>query len=336
MEIKLFPELAPKTVYNFLALSNNWYYDGITFHRVIKDFMIQWWDPDWTWMWWSSIYWETFEDEFYSELSNIRGSLSMANSWPNTNGSQFFINQKDNTFLDYNKEPLTSKHTVFWQVINGLDNLDKIASVQTDSSDKPLKEVKIIKMEIVEFQNWKLKEYNFNIDNEKIKFENISNQIKEQYNQELLQKRELNENREVAVWDKISVHYELHLEDWTLVDSSYSRSTPFNFTVGEWQTIVWFDNWVLWMKIWEKKELFIIPEEWYWEYDETKVDEVKKEDLQDFVDNWIKLEIWEKLPTMYWNFVIKDVFEDSVLIDMNMELAWENLIFDIELLDFLD
>ena len=93
LRIKLFPEHAPKTVANFVALSKDGYYDGVIFHRIIKDFMIQGGDPTGTGMGGESIYGESFEDEFSEELYNIRGALSMANAGPNTNGSQFFIVQ---------------------------------------------------------------------------------------------------------------------------------------------------------------------------------------------------------------------------------------------------
>jgi len=81
IKIKLFTQLAPKTTTNFIWLSKKWYYNNLTFHRVIKDFMIQWWDPLWNWTWGESIYWETFEDEFNPNLQNIKYSISMANSW---------------------------------------------------------------------------------------------------------------------------------------------------------------------------------------------------------------------------------------------------------------
>ena len=89
--VQLFPELAPKTVKNFIELAKKGYYDGVIFHRVIPDFMIQGGDPTGTGMGGESIYGESFEDEFSRELFNLRGALSMANSGPNTNGSQFFI-----------------------------------------------------------------------------------------------------------------------------------------------------------------------------------------------------------------------------------------------------
>ena len=170
LRIKLFPEHAPKTVANFIALSKDGYYDGVIFHRIIKDFMIQGGDPTGTGMGGESIYGESFEDEFSEELYNVRGALSMANAGPNTNGSQFFIVQ--NQHLPYSKkeiarggwpEPvaeiyaeqggtphLDRRHTVFGQLLDAAsyEVLDAIASVETGAMDKPVEDVVIQTIEI--------------------------------------------------------------------------------------------------------------------------------------------------------------------------------------------
>jgi len=135
IKVKLFPTATPKTFENFKWLADKNYYNWTTFHRVIKDFMIQWWDPTATWAWWKSIWGKDFEDEFNSDLKNIKWALSMANRWPNTNWSQFFIVQaKETPWLNW-------KHTVFWQVFEWLDIVDKIAWVETNPMDKPMKDV---------------------------------------------------------------------------------------------------------------------------------------------------------------------------------------------------
>ncbi|MGN7387369.1 peptidylprolyl isomerase [Sporosarcina sp. SAFN-015] len=170
IKIKLFPEQAPKTVENFLTHAENGYYDGIIFHRVIKDFMIQGGDPTGTGMGGESIYGDSFEDEFTMDLFNLRGALSMANAGPNTNGSQFFIVQASNppataAQLTQGGWPeeiakayeanggtphLDQKHTVFGQVIEGMDVVDKIATAKTDRSDKPVEEISIESIEIIQ------------------------------------------------------------------------------------------------------------------------------------------------------------------------------------------
>ena len=220
--IQLYPEVAPKTVENFVTLAKKGYYNGLIFHRVIKDFMIQGGDPTGTGAGGESIYGAKFEDECSQELHNFRGALSMANAGPNTNGSQFFIVQNSqaptqdidalavqvacyellndakrrvqmmqealedapkiqayidevNTKLnDYQSQGLPEEvkeyateiakkyaevggtfhldfaHTVFGQVIDGMKVVDDIANVRTARADRPLHDVTIDSIDIVE------------------------------------------------------------------------------------------------------------------------------------------------------------------------------------------
>ncbi|UBH09256.1 peptidylprolyl isomerase [Macrococcus armenti] len=162
MQFKLFPEIAPKTVENFIELSKRGYYEGITFHRVINDFMIQGGDPTGTGMGGESIYGSAFEDEFSMEAFNLYGALSMANAGPNTNGSQFFIVQMKqvpaqmlsqlkqggwpeeivDAYAERGGTPwLDQKHTVFGQLIAGEDTLEAIAAVKVGGQDKPVEDV---------------------------------------------------------------------------------------------------------------------------------------------------------------------------------------------------
>ncbi len=143
--IKLFPEQTPKTVENFTGLVERGYYDGLIFHRVIPNFMIQGGDPTGTGTGGKSIWGKDFTDEFTPQLSNLRGALSMANRGANTNGSQFFIVQaEDGTpWLD-------GKHTVFGQVFAGLETVDTIATVERGALDKPITDVVLEKVEVFE------------------------------------------------------------------------------------------------------------------------------------------------------------------------------------------
>lgn len=204
IKLKFFPKYAPKTVENFLGLAEKGYYDGVTFHRVINDFMIQGGDPTATGMGGESLWGEPFQDEFAFELANVRGALCMANSGENTNGSQFYIVQ--NNKLDegykqqydyYSKNPdyvlgqmedgsdvtvkmmfperiinyylknggtpfldFTSKyyfggqsaHAVFGMVYEGMDVVDKIAAIETDGNDKPIKDVVMESVKVVTIQ----------------------------------------------------------------------------------------------------------------------------------------------------------------------------------------
>lgn len=162
IKIRLFEDVAPKTVENFKTHAKDGYYDGVTFHRVIEDFMIQGGDPDGTGMGGESIWGEAFEDEFDLNHRHFRGALSMANAGPNTNGSQFFIVHNDSISDDIIKQmreagedngypkdvvdayeqlggtySLDFKHSVFGQVYEGMDVVDEIAKVDVDGNDKP-------------------------------------------------------------------------------------------------------------------------------------------------------------------------------------------------------
>ena len=139
--IELFADKTPNTVKNFTTLSESGFYNETKFHRIIEGFMIQGGDPlskDDT----MKARWGTggpgymFEDEIVSSLSNVPGTISMANAGPNTNGSQFFINVGENTFLD-------GKHAVFGKVVEGMDIVEELNSVATDATDKPLDPVVI-------------------------------------------------------------------------------------------------------------------------------------------------------------------------------------------------
>lgn len=172
MTFELNEQAAPKAVENFVTHAKNGYYDGLIFHRVIKDFMIQGGDPTGTGCGGESIWGKAFEDEFALDARNYYGALSMANSGPNTNGSQFFIVQaktvpeslisqmeqlKDNGFpqevIDTYKEKggtpwLDFHHTVFGMITEGEDVLDDIANTKTGMADKPVYDVVIETIEI--------------------------------------------------------------------------------------------------------------------------------------------------------------------------------------------
>src|SRR5919201_2246258 len=138
VELELFDEDAPKTVENFRTLAADGFYDGLTFHRVIRDFMIQGGCPEGTGTGGPGY---TFEDEI-NDHKVVRGALAMANAGPNTNGSQFFIVTVDAApWLD-------GKHTVFGEVSDGMDVVDKIEASPTDARDRPREEARIEKVEL--------------------------------------------------------------------------------------------------------------------------------------------------------------------------------------------
>ena len=134
MTVELFTDFAPNTVNNFVALSEDGYYNNIIFHRVIKDFMIQGGDPSGTGHGEMGKYpGYEFGDELNNPMPYEKGILAMANRGPNTNGSQFFIMHSD--------YPLPYQYTIFGKVTQGLDVIDQIAMIETDASDKPLNDV---------------------------------------------------------------------------------------------------------------------------------------------------------------------------------------------------
>ena len=138
----------PITAGNFENLVSDGFYDGIIFHRVIGDFMIQGGDPRGDGTGGSG---KTIRDEFVRGCSNLKGTISMANAGPNSGSSQFFINLADNVYLDWDNPAYPqSKHPVFGKVIKGMDVVEKIGKVRTDRRDRPVKEVKIIKAELIE------------------------------------------------------------------------------------------------------------------------------------------------------------------------------------------
>lgn len=145
IEVQLFSDLAPKAVENFTKLAQERYYDGTIFHRVIKNFMIQGGDPLGNGTGGQSIWGKPFKDEFSSSLIFDKGGyLAMANSGPNTNGSQFFITTAPAPWLN-------RKHTIFGKVTKGYDVVKKIEKAPTDSQDRPLDQQKILSITVTGF-----------------------------------------------------------------------------------------------------------------------------------------------------------------------------------------
>lgn len=145
IEIELFEDTMPITTGNFIKLAEEGFYNGTKFHRVIKGFMVQAGDPntkgDNALSYGTGGPGYTIQDEFVEGdlLTNVRGTIAMANTGqPNSGGSQFFINTKDNTFLDFNKEPFSSRHPVFGRVIAGMDIVDAIEATPTGERDLPV------------------------------------------------------------------------------------------------------------------------------------------------------------------------------------------------------
>lgn len=171
IQIRFFEKAAPKAVENFITHAKEGYYNGVIFHRVINDFMIQGGDPSGTGMGGESIWGKEFENECVDNLLPIRGALCMANRGADTNGSQFFIVQakeaviNSSTTLGMSDEEiqvfkehggcphLAGSYTVFGQVLKGMEVVDAVAAVTADSQDKPVKDVVIDSVEILSYEN---------------------------------------------------------------------------------------------------------------------------------------------------------------------------------------
>lgn len=173
IKVCFFPEKAPKAVENFVTHAKEGYYDGVTFHRVINNFMIQGGDPDGTGTGGESIWGEDFENECTDELLVTRGSLCMANAGPDTNGSQFFITQvpaesmseqlfgetvmsdaAKEVYMEQGGAPwLQGQHTVFGQVFSGMEVVDSIAALDSDGQGTPSEKITIKSIEISEYNN---------------------------------------------------------------------------------------------------------------------------------------------------------------------------------------
>lgn len=280
MIVKFHEKESPVTVANFIGLAQGKienkskkkgepFYDGTIFHRVISDFMIQGGDPQGTGMGDPGY---KFDDE-RNDLKHLgKGVLSMANSGPNSNGSQFFITEVPTPWLD-------GKHTIFGQVVKGLEVIDSIAAVDKGANDKPLTNVVLEKVEIfekgAEYNNYdaakvfaegkgKIKETNQNYL--KLKEEEAAKQL-EQLKSNLSKTgsglmftiTEKGSGKEISKGSKAAVHYAGRLVDGTEFDNSFKRNEPITLTVGIGQVIPGWDEGLLMLREGDKATFLIPP-----------------------------------------------------------------------------
>ncbi len=166
----------------------------------------------------------------------------------------------------------------------------------------------------------------------------LENSLEKEGNKEEAKKNNLdtkiNKNMEAKKWSKVKVNYIWKTkEDWKEFDNSYKRGETLDFTVWAWQMIKGFDEWVVWMKVWDKKTIEIAPEDAYGVYDKNKVKVFDKKDLADFEKHWIKLEVGSELPTQMWMLKIIKTDDKTVTVDLNHPLAWKTLIFEVEMVE---
>ena len=306
IKIRLFKDVIPLASNNFIALAQKWYYNWTSFHRVIENFMIQWGDPTWTWAGWESIFWTPFKDEFNENLKNIPWALSMANAWPGTNWSQFFI-------IHNAPQPhLNWVHTVFGQVYEWMDTVDKIATMNKEIADpvKTVEKVVINSIDIKEIIDWVESDTS--------------------YKWEKMAKNYLS-NIEVKEWDTVTLDYELKIEwDNKVVETTFDSDDSFSFITGQWQVIPWFEKALIWMKINSEKEFTLAPKDAYGEYDENQKVSFSKNELLN--ENKDSLKVWDLAKTQYWDYKISYIWDDVVELDANNPLAWKTLSYRVKIL----
>ncbi|MBA5628479.1 peptidylprolyl isomerase [Moheibacter lacus] len=283
MTIELFEQEAPLTVANFVGLAEGTkenkakplgtpYYDGIVFHRVIKDFMIQGGDPDGKGTGGPGY---DFADEFFSDRKHDKkGILSMANAGPGTNGSQFFITEVPTPWLD-------GKHTIFGQVVDGLDVIDTIANVKKGAQDRPVEDVVINHVHIIK-KGDQYKKYDGGEAFAKAeaaheaKLAEINAKAQAEKDKEIQRQKDLTANAQKTEsglmyvieqegngavpknGEKVKVHYTLRLKDGEKLDSSHDRNQPLDAIVGQTQLIKgWMEALTLFRK--GSKVFLIIP-----------------------------------------------------------------------------
>ena len=266
--IKLQYELTPLTVSNFVTLSEGTnpyvsenfkdkkFYDGLTFHRVIDDFMIQGGDPTGTG---SGGPGYKFKDEFASSLKHDKaGVLSMANAGPSTNGSQFFITHKETPWLD-------GKHSVFGLVTKGMDVVNKIVSKDTIINVSIIREGKsaknfdAVKTISAYFENM-LIEKKKKIDEEKKIISDLTNNFNKTKSGLYYKINKVGDGNKPSLGQTVSVHYKGTLLDKTEFDSSFKRNAPIQFTLGVGQVIPGWDEGIMLLKKGASATLIIPPE----------------------------------------------------------------------------
>ncbi|TWP22839.1 peptidylprolyl isomerase [Apibacter muscae] len=278
--VKFFDKESPVTVANFIGLAEGNipnsakkkgepFYDGIIFHRVIKDFMIQTGDPEGTGMGGPGY---RFEDEKNNLKHSGGGILSMANSGPNTNGSQFFITEVPTPWLD-------GKHTIFAEVIKGIDVVNTIAAAKTGAQDRPLEPIIIEKVSILkkgdEYKNYdaaKFFEENKDLISERnkkfidekekestLKLEQLKSEMTQTPSGLYYKISHEGSGSMAKVGDKVSVHYEGSLLNGNIFDSSFARNEPIDFPLGKGMVIQGWEEGISLLKEGSKATLLIPP-----------------------------------------------------------------------------
>lgn len=330
IKLKLYRDEAPLTTTNFIVHALNDYYKGTTFHRVIDDFMIQGGDPLWDGTWWESIYGWQFEDEFFDKIQNLPGTISMANSWPNTNGSQFFINEVNNVHLD-------GKHTVFGKVYEGMDVVHKITQVPLNG-DSPAKEITIKDIVIFKYTNNELTDFEIQ---DKDVFTQIAidtfNTKLEEAKEELYAQREakkmFDSNRIAESGDVVEVKFEFtDIETNEIILSNMDDEVGAQFQIDG-RTPMWGLNDTLkWMKIGETKTGTFEAEDAFGPVSF----EIPMEEAKQIEQMGIELKVWNVIPSQEGEYKILAINESTITITNPHPAAGKKVNYTVELIYFVN
>ena len=329
IKLQLYTQAAPLTTTNFIVHAMDDYYKDTIFHRVIDDFMIQGWDPLGNGMGWESIYGEAFSDEFFDKIENLPGTISMANSGVNTNGSQFFINEANNSFLN-------GKHTVFGKVYEWMDIVDKITQVPLNG-ETPATDIIIKDIVIFTYTNGELVDYTLDNkaefiqqaqENHNTMIQNAGDKIKEQREAKIQQ----DIARVAQSGDVVEFKYEFALEDGTIIDSTLEEEFGGQVQIDGQNPLPGLNSILTGMKIWETKSGTLEPTDAYG----PETIEVPREQMKDFEDAGLTLKAWNTLPVQGGEIEILDVTDTIVTIKNPHPAAGKNLNYTVKVVYFVN
>lgn len=329
IKLQLYTQQAPLTTTNFIVHAIDDYYKDTTFHRVIDDFMIQGGDPLGNGMGGESIYGESFQDEFFDKIENLPGTISMANSGPNTNGSQFFINEVNNSFLN-------GKHAVFGKVYEGMDVVDAITQVPLNG-ESPATNVVIKDIVIYQYIDGNLVDYSIEDTqayiqqaqnrHEELKQETINTQLEQRQ-----AKIQQDIHRVAQSGDVVEFKYEFTLEDGTVIDSTLDQEFGGQVQIDGQNPLPGLNEILKGMKIGDEKSGILTPEDAYG----PETIEVPRQQFVEFENAGFELEVGTKLPFQGGELEIISADENNITIKNPHPAAGKNLNYTVKVIYFVN
>jgi len=329
IKLQLYTGQAPLTTTNFIVHAMDDYYKDTTFHRVIDDFMIQGGDPLGNGMGGESIYGEPFEDEFFDKIENLPGTISMANSGVNTNGSQFFINEVNNSFLN-------GKHAVFGKVYEGMDVVDTITQVPLNG-ESPATDVIIKDIVIYQYVDGNLVDYTIEDTQAYIQqAQDKHEELKQDTINAQLEQRQAKIQQDIArvaqSGDVVEFKYEFSLEDGTIIDSTLDQDFGGQVQIDGQNPLPGLNEVLKGMKIGDQKSGTLSPDEAYG----PETIEVPREELIDFENAGLTLEVGTMLPVQGGELEILAVDDTNVVIKNPHPAAGKNLNYTVKVIYFVN